>query len=322
MSRYDEFDDGDSWLGRTARDVSKGFGLRHIVMVVGVLGLGALLLGAGGKLFGAHNGGTSGNVPLVEADNTPYKSAPDDAGGMAVPNQSSTIFDTLKGQDGSKVENLLADDEQPMTKAEIAPPPSNAGLTKPEAEPDTTASTTASATEQTPAQLATEKQVEGQQPNAQQQVAMVDPKAETAKPETMPTPPLDDTVASTEPSAQAAAKEPTASVKDAPKEPVKKEEVKKEEPKAEPKQEAKPETKGSTSIQFAAVKSDDEARKLWASLQSKNPELLGKILRVQKADLKDKGVFYRVQVGGFSADSASSICAKVKSRGGSCMVVK
>ena len=116
MSTYDDFDDNDSFVSR----LGARFGVRHGVMALGVI----LTLGIGyAVLSGDDSGGTSGNVPLIRADNTPYKVAPEEVGGMAVPNQNSTIFETLKGDNVTKprVENLLAEDEQPMTKAEIAP---------------------------------------------------------------------------------------------------------------------------------------------------------------------------------------------------------
>jgi hypothetical protein len=294
MSTYDDFDDNDSFVSR----LGARFGVRHGVMALGVI----LALGIGyAVLSGDDSGGTSGNVPLIRADNTPYKVAPEEVGGMAVPNQNSTIFETLKGDNVTKprVENLLAEDEQPMTKAEIAP----------------------------------EKKIEAKP--ADEKVAMIDPTSDTAKPEPMPSAPAGSDIANTEPSATDASEQivtttmpdetPMVVKADEPKvvEPAPVKEIVKEEPKKEEPKIAEPVvTSGSASIQFAAVKSDEEARKLWSSLQSKNPELQGKTLRVQKADLGEKGVFYRVQVAGLSADTASSICGSVKSRGGSCMVVK
>ena len=288
MSKYDEFDDNDSFVSR----LGSRFGLRHGVMALGavaVFGVGYVILSGG------SGGGAPGNVPVIRADNSPYKVAPEEAGGMPVPNQNSTIFETLKGQDAEKprVENLLAEDEQPMTKAEIAPAPETAPEDKKE------------------------------------DVAMIDSKADTSKPQSPSSDPEGSDVANTEPSATAATDDTEkpmvigAEKVEEPKAADVKADVKKEEP---AKVEAKPaETKtasGSAAIQFAAVKSDAEARQLWSSLQSKNPELQGKTLRVQKADLGAKGVYYRVQVAGLSADTASSICGSVKSRGGSCMVVK
>lgn len=302
MARYDEFDDEhEPILAPFLKNLKAKFGVRYIALGLGL----CLVVGVAFMLMGDNNPSSDGsNIPVVKADTTPYKILPEEIGGMAVPNQHSTIFETLAGQDKKRVENLLADEEQPMTKAEIMP------------EEKVTETVDEKTEENIVEKPVTEK------------VTMVDPKADTTKPEPMPAPPEAGEVANTEPSAA-----PSKILMD---------EVKKsEEPKSieakiitdikaesKPKEELKTETSktetlaGSKSVQFAAVKSDPEARALWKKLQSQNPELSAYTLRVQKADLNEKGVFYRVQVAGLSADSASSLCAKVKSRGGSCMVVK
>jgi len=47
-------------------------------------------------------------VPLIRADTTPLRRAPDDPGGMSIPFQDSTVFDRLEdGEPASNVENLL-----------------------------------------------------------------------------------------------------------------------------------------------------------------------------------------------------------------------
>jgi hypothetical protein len=69
------------------------------------------------------------NVPIIRADADPYKAAPEEPGGMDVPNKDSTIFNTLKGgrDQTAGAENLFEDGEQPIRKedvftAETAPP--------------------------------------------------------------------------------------------------------------------------------------------------------------------------------------------------------
>ncbi len=92
--------------------------------------------------------------------------------------------------------------------------------------------------------------------------------------------------------------------------------------KEEPQKEIKPTPQGSSFVQLAAVKSDPEARTQWAKLKAKYPSLAALSLRVQRADLGEKGIFYRVQAGPTSADNAATICAKIKAAGGSCVVIK
>lgn len=89
-----------------------------------------------------------------------------------------------------------------------------------------------------------------------------------------------------------------------------------------PKPIEKPVAKGNTYIQLASVKSDADAKTKWTQLKSKYASLKPLNLRVNRADLGAKGIFFRVQAGPMSADSAASTCAKVKSAGGDCLVVK
>lgn len=292
MARYDEFDDESSYFER----LKQRLGARHFA------GLAILLIiVVGAFAFGGMGSQSDMTVALIKADQTPYKIPPEDIGGMAVPNQNSTIFETLNGQAGERpVENLLADTEEPMTKADIA---------KPEPEAQTQTQTVSDSEAETKTEIVTETET-----------AMVDATADTSKPESMPAPPETGDIANTEPSAAPSAlpvddKEVDAVIKEEPPV-VKAPEVKTPDVKTEQ------ETAGTKSLQFAAVKSDAEARALWAKLQAKNPELSGYTLRVERADLADKGIFYRVKVAGLSDSSAQSLCGKIKARGGSCMVVK
>lgn len=60
-----------------------------------------------------------GPVPVVHADASPYKSQPNDPGGMKVPNQDKLVFNTV-APDGKvvTVERLLPPSEQPLARGE------------------------------------------------------------------------------------------------------------------------------------------------------------------------------------------------------------
>jgi outer membrane biosynthesis protein TonB len=80
---------------------------------------------------------------------------------------------------------------------------------------------------------------------------------------------------------------------------------------------------GNFYVQLASVKSEAEAKAQWTKLQNQFSELSGLTLRVQKADLGAKGVFYRVQGGGVSEAEARKICAAINARkAGGCLVAK
>jgi len=56
------------------------------------------------------------DLPVVLAEKTAYKFAPDDPGGMKVPHQDSTVFDPLDKKDTKRVERLLPGTEEPVDK--------------------------------------------------------------------------------------------------------------------------------------------------------------------------------------------------------------
>lgn len=77
-------------------------------------------------------------------------------------------------------------------------------------------------------------------------------------------------------------------------------------------------------VQIAATRSRALARQTYTAEAKKYPDLLARrdplILRV---DLGSKGIFYRVNVSGFSTiEKAKQFCADLKTAGGSCLVKK
>lgn len=200
-------------------------------------------------------------LPIMRAEDSPFKIQPEEPGGMVVPNKDSTIFETLNEEPEEKtVENLLDEPEEPIKKEEVFAADDNE--------------------EDEIAQLVEEATAEPVQ-------------------EVKPTPVVKKEEPKVEP----------------------KIEPKKEEPKVEPKP-ALEMTSGKSYVQFAAVKSDADAKAKWSKLQSQYSVLKTLALRVQKADLGAKGTFYRVQAGPMSLDQAQSVCSKVKDSKGDCLVIK
>jgi hypothetical protein len=83
-----------------------------------------------------------------------------------------------------------------------------------------------------------------------------------------------------------------------------------------------PETGGSYVVQVASQRSEADAQASFKALQQKYPSVLGSYqVMVRRADLGDKGVYYRAQVGPFqTADQAKEMCLSLKSAGGQCIV--
>jgi cell division protein FtsN len=77
-------------------------------------------------------------------------------------------------------------------------------------------------------------------------------------------------------------------------------------------------------LQIGAYKSQAEADDSWKTYQAKHSALLsGFSPNVKQVDLGDKGVWYRLRVGGFSdKDAASALCDKLKADGGNCFLAK
>jgi cell division septation protein DedD len=81
---------------------------------------------------------------------------------------------------------------------------------------------------------------------------------------------------------------------------------------------------GAYVVQVSAQKTEDEAQSSYRALQQKYPGVLGsRNASIRRADLGDKGVYYRAQVGPFaSSEQASTFCNSLKEAGGQCIVQK
>ncbi len=77
-------------------------------------------------------------------------------------------------------------------------------------------------------------------------------------------------------------------------------------------------------VQVASTRSQEDARAVWTSIQSKFPSLAsGRYADVVRADLGDKGIYYRTRVAGLSdKTAANSLCMSFKAAGQACFVTK
>ena len=82
-------------------------------------------------------------------------------------------------------------------------------------------------------------------------------------------------------------------------------------------------TNGGTLVQISSQKSEQAARATYHELQTRYPNILGRYdVNIQRADVPDRGTFYRVRVGPFSAGDAQRLCDDLKSAGGDCVLAK
>jgi sporulation related protein len=79
---------------------------------------------------------------------------------------------------------------------------------------------------------------------------------------------------------------------------------------------------GSYVVQVSAQKTESDAQASYRALQAKYPDVLGgREASIRRADLGDKGVYYRAHVGPFAtANQAATFCENLKAAGGQCIV--
>ena len=78
---------------------------------------------------------------------------------------------------------------------------------------------------------------------------------------------------------------------------------------------------GNYTVQVSSQRSEAQAQAAYKSLQQKHPSLFGpQSARILRADLGDKGVYYRVRVGPMARAQANQFCSNLKKRGGDCFV--
>ena len=85
---------------------------------------------------------------------------------------------------------------------------------------------------------------------------------------------------------------------------------------------AAPASGGAFVVQLAAVREEAAAGPAYKTLQDKHSAILGgHALDVERADLGERGVFYRVRAAGFgSKAAATAACGKLKAAGQDCLV--
>jgi len=83
-----------------------------------------------------------------------------------------------------------------------------------------------------------------------------------------------------------------------------------------------PATSGGYLVQVSSQRSEADAQASYKALQGKFPSVLGsRSPLIKRADLGDKGVYYRAMVGPFgSSEEASQFCGSLKSAGGQCVI--
>jgi len=272
----------------------RGGFLRNIIVV-------AIMIGCAGAIYFAYNkgkqagGSAGGAIPLIRADQDPTKRKPDDAGG-SVPDQDKLVYNP-NDPNAAKFERLLPPPEQPLPKPTPAPDAAAplpvqdvAPVAAPQAAPPTAS-----------AGLATESA--SQQANTTGMMTAPAGAKAVAGIEIPPAPPVQEAQAPTGKPVALAPKAPHAAPASTPT--------------------VNPAASGPLRVQIAATKDEASARAEFARLQKAHADLLGNLsATVVKADLGDKGTFYRIQAGPLvDRAQADKLCAQLKPLGIGCIVV-
>ncbi|MBX3454328.1 SPOR domain-containing protein [Ferrovibrio sp.] len=279
------------------------------------IALGAVAVFGIGIWFAYDQGvkrGASGAPPLIRADQSPTKVAPENPGGMQVPNQDKQIFERLGGnqQQNGQVERLLPPPERPLpngaggnTSVAAAQAPATATASP---TPGPTAGPTAGPAvtiQNRPAAQA----VPNQSPSAQQ------PAPAAAPPRTASVQPLNppaNTAQTAQPAARAAAPAAPAATPAPAQAPVQ-----------------APATTasagGSARVQLASLPEQSQAQATWTQLQRKFPAELGGLSpSFERVDLGARGIYFRLQAGPLrDRAAAQALCEKLSAAKQGCLVV-
>jgi hypothetical protein len=231
-----------------------------------------------------QNGATSGQPPLITADPSPVKVAPENPGGMEVPNQDKLILNKVAGQQTQEPEQLLPPPEQPMPPP-AEPAPATAVPAEAAAEPS--AGTMAAVPPTVPMAAAPPALTPAPTPAPAPAPAAVAPPAAPAPTTAKPTAPANPTVAAI-PTVPAPAK-----------------------------------PAGAAAVQFAALKDKMAAEQAWARLNKLHGDLLGALKPSIEPVTVNGAKLYRLRAVGLSDQKAAgTLCAKLKERKQDCTVVR
>lgn len=303
------------------------------------------------------------HLPVVQAPSGPIKEKPAEPGGLEVPYTDSAVLNRDGGgEQGARIESLLPPPEEPVEvppappaaepeparTAETSAPEPAASDAPPEPAP-ATGPASPEAGEPQPAAVAARAPEEpapeepaAEAPAPDQAASLPElPRAETAAeaPAAEPAEAPADQAPAPEPAEQPAAEAPqplaeapageTVTAREAPAEPP-------VEAPAEPVATSPVQTPGSAApapaevapgswmIQLAALRQEAAARQEWQRVQGRHRELLGSMsLQLERADLGERGIYYRVQAGPLpNRATAQDLCAQLKAAGQDCIATR
>lgn len=259
--------------------------LRGVTIAIAIIAV-TVFAGLIGYTYFTRTDTGGGAVPLIKADPRPMKSAPDKPGGMDVPHQDKEIYGKL-GREPAPA--LTARGERLLPPPEAPLPRPRPATAPPPLEPEIP---------EAPAVAPPPNAVEvTPQPQPVPPSAAPAPRASAPPPAAHVAPP-----AAPHPAPPSVAKVPSAAAPAA----------------------VAPAAGGRFRIQLAALRTNDEATRAWDKLRRAHADLLGSLaLNVVRADLGDRGTFYRIQAGPLADEGAAKdLCRRLTEKKVGCLVVR
>lgn len=271
-------------------------------------------------------------VPIVQADARPFKTAPDEPGGMDIPFRDSTVFDTVRNDGEAPIENLLANDTAEEAIDKLAAFEEQVE----EAVKEDTEATKDGVEEAGDTVQSTVKMVKQEVVKIPAEELAKPTKAAAAERPELHTPGASpDTIAFV----RSVLDEKDADAAKAPEQAVANAAAAQEAAKTTTVQElasiepaagaagggvSSVAAPGDYFVQLASVTSQGATKAEWTKLKKKfNAELGGLDYSVQEANLGERGTYYRIRVGPYSKEYASQLCGSIKAqKPGACLVTK
>jgi hypothetical protein len=264
-----------------------------LVTIAAVLGL-AVIGTAGAFGYRAYTSGSisGGTPPVIRADTTPAKTIPPQAA-ADVDAQGKPFQDRIAAL--SAPERVIPREEQPMALPVTTPAMTAPRQSVQSAAPLTTAAPPANANEPKRVRTMTIR------PDGADATAPVQ-----APPSSAAAPGTTRSLAPSAPMAIAPQSDPSSRTKVAARTPP------------------AVSAGGAYVVQVSAQKTEAEALSSYQTMQSKYPGVLAnRTANIRRADLGDKGVYFRAQIGPFAtSEQANTFCTSLKDAGGQCIVQK
>lgn len=301
MARKDEIieDEDDEEIEVEAEDAEEESGLpKWMPMAV----IAVAVMGFGGLAWLAMDSGSEQasykEVPVIKAEEGDMKEKPSDPGGMKVAGQGREIFDAAAGKDVAEVEESAEAVDGASVQAQDVAAPEKAGRATLLSEDETK-------------EKKVEKIATAKEPVAEKPLHVEAQGVESERPTEIKTA----TVATTRQAANQNYDAPSSKLAG---------DARDKDMKSQAVAEAKSPSAGDVKIQVGAYRSEQEAIAAWKKTASGNKDILTKkVFSIQKAQVEGKGIFYRLQIGGFASGSeASTTCKTLSSRKTNCFVVR